>query len=312
MNEILKYHSEIERINISKDILFINTKSFVLEETGKYAETESLLLEGFKIDSTNVWLQHIYAHICFDTNQIMKSIEFLKNFTHTWIKKNEFLSIHIKWHYAIAHLESNNNQLMLVGNSLIDEIILSTTKINDTEFSLAILGYIMRLYFRGHAYIFPKWIKLLISFISKKEFYVKHWINDVYAIWLLSHININKDLFNQITEISDGLMTEILAQIDIHIDLYQCNETKVFLCNTYKNIILAMILLGKNDYETALIIFKKYEKNIIGLGGSDEQRILVYEAIIYCALKADNKDYAKYLKMKYFPLGYTNNLLLEI
>ncbi len=73
-----------------------------------------------------------------------------------------------------------------------------------------------------------------------------------------------------------------------------------------------MLFFGKGSFQPCLDILKEIEEQLVGLGGSDEQRIYVYEIIVYCCIKVQDFDYGRKIVEKYFLKGYTNACLNKL
>ncbi len=205
MKELMDIHTKYEESN-KNDLLYITTKSFALEELGFYKEAEELVQFGLKIEPKEVWLQHVFAHLCFDTNRIKESIEFLVPRKDNWDTKNSFLKTHINWHLGVCYLETDTPETVEKGHGILSDLIKANqNKIGDSEFGLAVIAYLIRLYLREKKFDFKEWLVPIVKYISTPDYYVKHWIVDVGAVWLLSHVNANKDSFKDICSVEDKM-----------------------------------------------------------------------------------------------------------
>ena len=112
----LSYHED----NL-EDPHFIGIYAFIKEELREFSESEKWVVKGLSMSTENIWLQHVYAHVMYQTDRIDQSIEFMVSKKPLWDEHcNNFLNKHLKWHLAICYLEKED---FGGSNELFEEII---------------------------------------------------------------------------------------------------------------------------------------------------------------------------------------------
>lgn len=299
-----------------KDPNFIGVYSFILEELCMFDQSEYWVKLGLELDLNNVWTQHVYSHIMYQTNRIEESIAYLENNKSTWeTYGNNFIVKHINWHQAIGYLESEKYEEAI---EIIDKII--TYDFQEAECPMAIIGFIIRVYLRTESTKFIKrpWIDKLLRYLSNLEIYTKHFLFDALAVWFISYVqnylsyeSSFKDIFQD--KSYTDLLNNVLDTIknNVKSDLIQNSNLKFFLENDYLNIIEAMKQFGELKFEKCLSLLEKEGNSILKIGGSDEQIYVLFEIQIFCALKCNNKDTFNVLYEKYFSEHLSNLKVIQ-
>jgi hypothetical protein len=267
-----------------KDANFLGTLAFIYEELGNFKQSESIVKIGLKLDETSIWLQHVNAHIMYQTDRVEESIIFLENKKHLWRENsNNFLFKHIKWHLAVAYLEQEEFEKSL---DIIKEII--EFPFEESECLLAIFGFIVRLYIRLEGSIentgIHKWDEKILSYLNNLEIYTSHLLFDILAIWYLTKMT-HTEYSQEAIKILENAKEKIQENISNSII---SSETKTYFENTYINLIKALSLFAEGKYNESFKILNSEEQQIWKIGASDEQLIVLFEIELYCAYKTSN------------------------
>ena len=86
--------------------------AFGLEETGHYAEAESIGRRAIQIAPDDSWGAHAVSHVFEMTGRIDEGGEWLNNTRPVWSQCNNF-SFHMAWHLALLHLEKGDQAAVL-------------------------------------------------------------------------------------------------------------------------------------------------------------------------------------------------------
>lgn len=293
---------------------FIGIYSFILEELKMFEESEKWVKKGLEMDLKNIWIQHVYTHIMYQTNRVKESINFLEKHKHMW-KENasNFIHKHIKWHLAIAYMEQEEYSK---SNEIIDHIL--THHFEEAECPLAILGYILRMYIRNQKDLngvigndrLIIWYNILLPYLSNLEIYTKHLLFDVLAVWLMSYL-INIHYVHKDIDLKQ-ILQSVLAKIEENVssNIVANSATKDYFQINYIKILQGMKLFGEENYSKALDILITHEEAFWKIGASDEQLYVLFEAELFSAFQCG--DRANFNRLIKFIFGDQLEQLLYI
>jgi len=279
---------------------FIGIYSFILQELKMFDESEEWVLKGMKIDPDNIWIQHVYSHILYQTNRIKESIEILEPKKINWQSEaNSFLNKHIRWHLAVSYLEEENYK---ISNEIIEEII--RMGFDEAECPLSILGYIIRVYIRTDSVSIIKdydWVEILFEYFQNTHIYTRHMLFDVLSLWLVAFIeNLKDEKYKKFRPelILDKILTRI--KLNVQSEEIQKSSRKVFYEEIYLNVCKGIIFFGQGKFKECLEIFFPKLNFITKIGASDEQIFPLIEITLYCsAICQDQKKFDSILKNYY-------------
>ncbi|MES2975221.1 MAG: tetratricopeptide repeat protein [Pseudomonadota bacterium] len=97
----------------------LSMNAFGLEETGDYAQAESLGRQSLEIEPRDGWAWHAVAHVLEMKNQARRGVEWLEPNAAVW-SEGSFFAVHNWWHLALFQLELGNTGEVL---RLYDEAI---------------------------------------------------------------------------------------------------------------------------------------------------------------------------------------------
>jgi hypothetical protein len=289
LTNLLNYHIQYEPNNENPH--FMSIHAFILEETKDYENSLILAEKSLNICETNIWTQHVIAHILYSKNKMEECIEFLNEKKWMWEKEgNSFINKHIRWHLAITYLEIEE---YTKAYDIMDEIV--DLPYEEAECSLAFLGYILRVFLRLESLtmIKKKWMDYLVHYFSKLEIYTKHLLFDCLAVWLLSFLG--NSYIDETMNVSE-ILVKALERIKENVNIINKNKNQNFYKNDYINIIYGMIEFGKLNYLKALEYILPHSRSISKLGASDEQLLVLHEVVLFCLAESKEKyHYDTYL-----------------
>ena len=317
--KLAENHSKFE--DNYKNVFFVGNKSFILLESKDYKEGSRLLKLGVSLDDKDMWIQHNFSHLFYYINQAKETIDYLENCRKMWKIRDNFIYKHNIWHLAIGYLDCGDFEK---GDEI--EEMLINFNINEAECLVNILGYIMRMFFRGNFnFIRRRWLIKLYNFIMEEKRLMYNYLYDCMAIWTISFLfnfqkNINYFQINNFITIDKNVLNDHYSLINesLQKDTYQnffdkvkSNVNKVnskkdrdFIENEYTEFLNAMIKLGNCDFKESLDIFRKNHKKIKKIGGSVEQRLVIAETIIFNAINISEYDYAEKIIKEYFSMDF--------
>lgn len=285
MKELSNNYSQLSSNH--DNIGFIGIKAFILEELREFKESEELIIKGMRMSPLNMQLRHLLAHIMYQTDRIEESITVLReSLPDLVINANSFLHKHINWHLAVHQLETEDYDK---SYQLIDYI--ASLPFEESECTLAILGYIFRVTLRTESnklnekYININWIKKMIDYFKNLEIYTSHRLHDALCIWLLAYI---KDEIEEAGELL-GLITNRIKDNVMSEEIQRLNN-KFIYDKEYVNICKGMRLFGERKYKEALEVLEGEEEYFRRIGASDEQLFVLYESVMYAAMRSGNKN----------------------
>jgi hypothetical protein len=311
--ELMENFSKYEKNEDS--IYFIGIKAFILCETKKFSECEVLLSKGYKIDSKNVWIHHVYSHLFFSISKIRESIEFLENCRRDWVEGNSFIYKHINWHLAISYMDSGQFEKC---NEIMDQIV--SFPFIHVECLLNVYGYMIRMLVRNNfSFYRPSYIDKLINYGLEDRKLMSNPLYDMMLFWFISFI-FNIILYSNELQIDEMQWIDIIDKIKMKLNVQNEEEifnkyfsrikqnTEIIIDEKYKRFIRdnyiplleAMVKFGKKQFSEFISIYKSNEQNLSKLGASDEQREVIVEIAIFCSEACDKIDYTNELILRYY------------
>jgi hypothetical protein len=264
---------------------FIGVYSFIKEECREFEESEKWVSKGMEIAPNNIWIQHVLAHIMYQTDRVDESIQFLESKKYMWEENaSNFVYKHINWHLAIGYLEQGDYEK---SNKILEEII--SKPFEESECVLAILGYIIRVYIRSNgnlqeASYNKKWNQLIFDYLKNLKIYTHHLLFDALAIWFLTYFSKQNEQINE-------LLSSVLKQIEENVESQHIsNDHREYYKNYYLKILKAMKSFGDEDYKDTVDLLKGCESAIWRIGASDEQLFVLFEVELYSSYKSKDKE----------------------
>lgn len=284
--EFLKSYAELfhKHEENHSDGNYIGVYSFIKEECREFEESEKWVSKGMELAPNNIWIQHVLAHIMYNTGRVDESIQFLEAKKTMWHENaSSFVYKHINWHLAIAYLEQGDYEK---SNKIFEEII--SKPFEESECVLAILGYIIRIYIRldrnlDMAYYNKKWNRVILNYLENLNIYTHHLLFDALAIWFLNFLAKQNEDVNQI-------LSSVLKQIDKNVKSQHISDDhREYFQNYYLKILNAMKSFEEEDYKTTVDLLKECESAILRIGASDEQLFALYEIELFSSYKSKDK-----------------------
>ena len=86
--------------------------AFALEENGQYRRAEKIARRALALDPRHPGAIHVVAHVMEMQGRAREGLAFLAATESAWIEGTGF-SVHLAWHRALFHLDSNNPEAAL-------------------------------------------------------------------------------------------------------------------------------------------------------------------------------------------------------
>jgi tetratricopeptide (TPR) repeat protein len=95
--------------------------SFALEEAGFYDEAANVGWQALEADPQDLWALHALAHVFESTGDQPAALSLLEDRQETWSKQDS-LSVHIWWHYALRLIEDKRfDEVLAIHDQLVPE-----------------------------------------------------------------------------------------------------------------------------------------------------------------------------------------------
>ena len=247
--------------------------AFGLEENGDYEAAERAGKQAVEIHPADAWATHAVAHVMEMQGRQQDGIDWLDGLKGNWDEINPF-GVHLWWHRSLFHLELEQygKVLELYDNELRKE---QTDFYSDLQNAVALLW---RLRLRG-VDVGDRWVELADKSEQRTEDHAFPYNESHYVMAL----------------VADGRM-EPARRLVAHRREFSASAKTTsapLLREVYLPACEAMMAYQEEDYVEAATRFASINDQLVRGGGSDAQRDIFTQTMIYAAIKGEAYDLAR-------------------